>query len=144
MYAARKGAPRRRTVEAELRVKMDEHFRSFHHAFLCFDVGRSGRVGLDEFAQVLGRFGIQLSDSEVDSLERHTAAAMAAEAEVMPARKKRDVIFGGEDELKDDAAIAAAAAASKRLTVKYNDFIRHFRKVLQPRPTQTKALAKLG
>jgi Ca2+-binding EF-hand superfamily protein len=131
-------------VEAELRVKMNEHFRSFHHAFLCFDVERSGRVGLKDFAKVLERFGIRLSDGEVAALERQTAAAMAAEAKIMPARKKRDVIFGGEDELKDEAAAAAAALVSKRLAIKYNDYIRHFRKVLQPEYRQKNKVVERG
>ena len=82
-------------IEEELRLKLDEHFRSFQHAFLCFDSERSGTVDLKNFTDVLKRFGICLSDSEVEELKREAAAAMAAEAQIMPARKKRDVIFGG-------------------------------------------------
>ena len=129
-------------IEEELRVKLDEHFRSFQHAFLCFDSERSGTVDLKNFTDVLKRFGICLSDSEVEELKREAAAAMAAEAQIVPARKKRDVIFGGEEEPQgDDGASVAVPSSSKRIAIKYSNFIEHFRRVLRPQPKQKKVVA---
>ena len=132
-------------VEIELRNIMDEHFRSFEHAFLCFDVERSGKVGLKEFAQVLERFGILLSETELTELERQTALAVAEEARIVPARKKRDVIFGGEQELSEELPKDPKDAennANKNLKIKYKDFVRHFRKVIFSKTASNKKKKK--
>ena len=43
-----------------------------------------------------------------------------------------------------EAAAAAAALVSKRLAIKYNDYIRHFRKVLQPEYRQKNKVVEHG
>ncbi len=128
-------------VERELRIKIAEQFRSVQHAFLFFDADRSGRISMDEFAAVLKRYGIKLNAAEMEELRRRTVAEAAREAAEMPARKKRDVIFGGEDDDDDDVDDRAASDAEggggpkKALGIKYEEFVSHFGKLLDPPST---------
>ena len=120
-------------VEIELRKKLAEQFRTVRHAFLFFDQDRSGRIMMDEFKRVLNRYGIELSNDEMLELKRRTEMERAAEQLAVPARKKRDTIFSSFEN-EDDEAVAAAKAKDEKMKdgIRYEDFVRHFGKVLQP------------
>jgi Ca2+-binding EF-hand superfamily protein len=120
-------------VEVEIRKKLAEQFRTVRHAFQFFDVDRSGRIHMDEFASVLKRYGITLSQIELEELKRKTEDEHAASELAVPARKKRDVIFSSY-EAKDEKAIEAAKLKAEKMKsgIRYKDFLRHFGSVLQP------------
>ena len=122
------------TLEMEIRTKLAEQFRTIRHAFLFFDEDRSGRIHMDEFARVLQRYGIILSEAEMAELKFRTDSERAAAELIMPARKKRDAIFSSYEAEDDDAAIAAKAAKEEKMIsgIKYEDFVQHIGSVLQP------------
>ena len=120
-------------VEVAIRKKLAEQFRTVRHAFLFFDEDRSGRIMVDEFARVLARYGIVLSTAEMDELTRRTKEESEAQEKSVPARKKRDTIFSSYENEDEEAVTAAKIKAEKmKEGIRYEDFVRHFGKVLQP------------